>query len=144
MSLHNQAGELRGCIGHIEPDQFLSGRRRAVRGGGVQRRPRFPAVTPAEIAGLAIELLLLGPLEPIRGAEEIEIGRHGLVIEKGWLRGLLLPQVATEWKWDCRQFLAQTCRKAGLPLGCVEARRPNLAVRGGSVRERPHVPGSRR
>ena len=55
------------------------------------------------------------PLEPIVGVEEIEIGRHGLVIEKASHRGLLLPQVATQWKWDGQQFLVQTCRKAGLP-----------------------------
>jgi len=61
-----------------------------------------------------IELSLLGPLEPIAGAGEIEIGRHGLVIEKGRRRGLLLPQVATEWGWDRETFLAQTCHKAGL------------------------------
>ncbi len=58
---------------------------------------------------------MLGPFEPIASAEEIEIGRHGLLIEKGWQRGLLLPQVATEWQWDRDTFLVQTCRKAGLP-----------------------------
>jgi uncharacterized protein (TIGR00296 family) len=62
-----------------------------------------------------IELSLLGPLEPVGGPSEIDIGRHGLVVERGWSRGLLLPQVATEWGWDVETFLAHTCRKAGLP-----------------------------
>jgi len=77
--------------------------------------PRFPPVTPAELEQIEIEISLLGPLEPITGPQEIEIGAHGLVVEMGWQRGLLLPQVATEWKWDAEAFLAHTCHKAGLP-----------------------------
>jgi AmmeMemoRadiSam system protein A len=115
VTLHNRGGELRGCIGHIEPDQFLPGVVARCAVAACSADPRFPAVAQTELADLVIELSLLGPLEPITGAGDIEIGRHGLVIEKEWRRGLLLPQVATEWKWDCQQFLAQTCRKAGLP-----------------------------
>ena len=115
VSLHNRGGELRGCIGHIEPDQLLRDVVARCAVAACSADPRFPAVAPAELTDLVIELSLLGPLEPIAGAGEIEIGRHGLVIEKAWHRGLLLPQVATEWKWDSQQFLAQTCRKAGLP-----------------------------
>ena len=58
---------------------------------------------------------LLGPLEPLAVPEDIEVGRHGLVVEQGWQRGLLLPQVASERQWDREMFLAQTCHKAGLP-----------------------------
>ncbi|MEP6593741.1 MAG: AMMECR1 domain-containing protein, partial [Acidobacteriota bacterium] len=60
---------------------------------------------------------VLGPLEPIDPAQPdaITIGRHGLVAEQGARRGLLLPQVATEWGWTAAQFLRQTCVKAGLP-----------------------------
>ena len=114
VTLHKRS-ELRGCIGHIEADQSLVRvvARCAVAASSTD--PRFPAVSPAEVAELSIELSLLGPLEPIAGPDEIEIGRHGLVVEKGWHRGLLLPQVATEWKWDAHQFFEQTCRKAGLP-----------------------------
>src|SRR5262249_57525518 len=64
---------------------------------------------------LEIEISLLGPLEPIAGPEDVVLGRHGLVVERDWHRGLLLPQVATEWEWDAETFLAQTCHKAGLP-----------------------------
>jgi AmmeMemoRadiSam system protein A len=115
VTLHNRGGELRGCIGHIESDQSLPGVVARCAVAACSADPRFRAVGPAELADLVIELSLLGPLEPVGGAEDIEIGRHGLVIEKGSRRGLLLPQVATEWKWDRQQFLAQTCRKAGLP-----------------------------
>jgi len=63
---------------------------------------------------LNLEISVLSPLSDI-APEEIEVGRHGLVISRGALRGLLLPQVAVEWKWDREQFLAETCHKAGLP-----------------------------
>jgi AmmeMemoRadiSam system protein A len=107
-------GELRGCIGHLEPNQPLGSvvARCAVAAGTTD--PRFPPITPSELAQLDIEISLLGPLEPIAGPEEIEIGLHGLVIEKGWQRGVLLPQVAVEMRWDAATFLAQTCHKAGL------------------------------
>ena len=77
--------------------------------------PRFPPVTAAELPHLDFELSLLGPLEPVTAIEEIEVGRHGLVVEMHWRRGLLLPQVATEWRWDRETFVVQTCVKAGLP-----------------------------
>lgn len=114
VTLHDQAGELRGCIGHIEPNEPLGKvvARCAVAAGTTD--PRFPPITPTELAHLEIEISLLGPLEPIAGPHEIEVGRHGLVIEMGWQRGLLLPQVAKEWRWDAETFLAQTCHKAGL------------------------------
>jgi uncharacterized protein (TIGR00296 family) len=79
------------------------------------RDPRFPPLTEPELSEIEVELSLLGPLEPIAGASDFDIGTHGLVVEHGWHRGLLLPQVATEWKWDRETFLAHTCQKAGLP-----------------------------
>jgi len=109
-------GELRGCIGHIEPDEPLGRVITRCAVAACSSDPRFPAVTASELPHLDVELSLLGALEPIAGPEEIEIGRHGLVVERGWQRGLLLPQVATEWKWDAPTFLSQTCHKAGLPL----------------------------
>jgi AmmeMemoRadiSam system protein A len=114
VTLHRQ-GELRGCIGHIEINEPL-GRvvpRCAVAAASTD--PRFPPITPSELEQIEIEISLLGPLEPIAGSQEIEVGRHGLVVESGRQRGLLLPQVATEWRWDAETFLAHTCHKAGLP-----------------------------
>lgn len=114
VSLHKR-GQLRGCIGHIEADEPLVRvvTRCAVAAGSTD--PRFTPVAPDELPHISIELSILGPLESIASAGEIELGRHGVVVEQGWNRGLLLPQVATEWKWDRETFLAETCRKAGLP-----------------------------
>jgi AmmeMemoRadiSam system protein A len=114
VTLHS-GGSLRGCIGHVEDDEPL-GRvipRCAV--CSATQDPRFPVLESAELSLVEIELSLLGPLERVGGPYEIDIGRHGLVVEHGWSRGLLLPQVATEWGWDVETFLAHTCRKAGLP-----------------------------
>ena len=114
VTLH-KAGDLRGCIGHIEPTEPL-GRvvpRCAV--AACSSDPRFPPVTAAELDAIAIEISLLGPLQPIAGPQDIVAGRDGLVVERGRQRGLLLPQVATEWGWDADAFLAHTCQKAGLP-----------------------------
>ncbi len=108
-------GELRGCIGHIEANEPLAVVVPRCAVAACSSDPRFPAVSPAELPDLDLELSLLGPLEPIAGPDDIEVGRHGLVVEKDWHRGLLLPQVATEWNWDAPTFLAHTCRKAGLP-----------------------------
>ena len=116
VTLHKR-GELRGCIGHIEPTEPL-GRvvpRCAV--AACSSDPRFPPIAPDELEQIDLEISLLGPLEPIAGPQDIVVGRDGLVVERGWQRGLLLPQVATEWNWDADAFLAHTCRKAGLPAG---------------------------
>jgi AmmeMemoRadiSam system protein A len=82
--------------------------------GACRNDPRFAPVTFGEIEELDIELSVLGPLERVVHLHEIDIGRHGLVVELGRRRGLLLPQVATEWRWDRLTLVEQTCRKAGL------------------------------
>jgi AmmeMemoRadiSam system protein A len=114
VTLHTR-GELRGCIGHVEADEPVASvvSRCAILACSADNR--FAAVSVEEVALLQIELSLLGPLVPITNVDEIEIGRDGLVVEHRWHRGLLLPQVAIEWQWDREIFLAQTCRKAGLP-----------------------------
>jgi AmmeMemoRadiSam system protein A len=113
VSLHNQ-GDLRGCIGHIEATEPIGAVVPRCAVAACSSDPRFPHVTAPELEQIDIEISLLGPLEPIAGPQAIEVGRHGLVVEMGSRRGLLLPQVATEWKWDAETFLAQTCHKAGL------------------------------
>ena len=83
--------------------------------------PRFPPVQASEVKGLTIEVSVLTPPELIKvnNPEEypaqIKVGRDGLIIGKGWRRGLLLPQVPVEWDWNSREFLSQCCVKAGLP-----------------------------
>ena len=109
-------GKLRGCIGHIQADGLLGVVVPECAVAAAISDPRFPPVRAADLGDLQVELSLLGPLEPVAFPNDIEIGRHGLLIERGGRRGLLLPQVATEWRWDAETFLAQTCHKAGLPL----------------------------
>lgn len=109
-------GNLRGCIGFPEPVYPLY---EAIIHGGISaalRDPRFPPVSPAELSELHIEISVLSPLRQAM-PEEVEVGTHGLVVEQGRFRGLLLPQVPVEWGWTREEFLAQTCRKAGLPAG---------------------------
>jgi AmmeMemoRadiSam system protein A len=114
VTLHHR-GDLRGCIGHIEANQPLGDVVPRCAVAACSADPRFSPITMSELDGIEIEISLLGPLEPIAGPADVAIGRHGLVVEQGWQRGLLLPQVATEWKWDAEAFLAHTCHKAGLP-----------------------------
>ena len=114
-------GDLRGCIGHIEADEPLGRVIARCAVAAATEDPRFAAVSAAELSTVEIELSLIGPLESIVGPHEIVIGRHGLVVEHGRRRGLLLPQVAAEWRWDAETFLAETCHKAGLPLDAWRA-----------------------
>jgi AmmeMemoRadiSam system protein A len=113
-------GALRGCIGTLECRRALPEEVARVAVSAAREDPRFEPVRPSELADLDVEVSVLGPLEPIdpHDPAAIEIGRHGLVVEQGWRRGLLLPQVATEWGWDRETFLAHTCAKAGLPHDC--------------------------
>ena len=67
-----------------------------------------------ELDKLELEISVLTPLKKIQDINEIEVGKHGLVMKKGFNSGLLLPQVATEYGWDRDTFLRETCRKAGL------------------------------
>lgn len=106
-------GELRGCVGYVLP---ISSVYRAVadtaRAAAFQDT-RFHSVTLNEARELQIELSILSSPQPIK-AEELEIGRHGLLISLGGYRGLLLPQVPVEHHWDRETYLQQACRKAGL------------------------------
>lgn len=108
--------ELRGCIGYLEAIQPLWETIQECAISAASRDPRFPPVTPAELPGIGIEISVLSPLREIQDTGEIEVGRHGIFITRGFNRGVLLPQVATEYGWDREQFLAHTCRKAGLPM----------------------------
>jgi uncharacterized protein len=114
VSLHSH-GELRGCIGHIEPNEPIGKVVPRCAVAAAASDPRFPPIAADELTQIEIEISLLGLLEPIAGPNDVIVGRHGLVVQLGWQRGLLLPQVATEWQWDAETFLAQTCHKAGLP-----------------------------
>ena len=107
-------GSLRGCVGYAHPVAPLYLAVAQSARAAAFEDSRFRPVTPEEAPHLEISLSVLSPVFPIR-AEEVEVGRHGLVISLGTRRGLLLPQVPVEHGWDRETFLEQTCRKAGLP-----------------------------
>jgi hypothetical protein len=108
-------GRLRGCIGSVEPLRPLFEDVESNAVSALLHDPRFPPCNPRDFHRLSLEISVLGPRELILTAAEIEIGIHGLHVEKGRRRGLLLPQVAPEWGWEPAEFLEQVCLKAGLP-----------------------------
>jgi AmmeMemoRadiSam system protein A len=113
VSIHRH-GELRGCLGDLEPRPLSE---TIVRLAGVvaDSDPRFAPVRPDELDDLDIEISVLTPEREITAFDEIEIGRHGLIVEHGYRRGLLLPQVAVEHRWSAATLVEHTCLKAGLP-----------------------------
>ena len=112
--------ELRGCIGYPEPIFALKEAIVDSAKSASTRDPRFRAVTPKELDKLVVEVSLLSKPELVKVAKPkdylkaVKIGRDGLIVELGMNRGLLLPQVPVEWKWDVHTFLDHTCMKAGL------------------------------
>ncbi len=113
VSLHKGA-RLRGCIGYVEALKPLWLTVRECALAAALRDPRFDPVEPEELPSLRLEISVLSPMEEIQ-PDQVEVGRHGLLISRGYQRGLLLPQVAVEWGWDRERFLEETCLKAGLP-----------------------------
>ena len=113
VTLH-KADRLRGCIGYVEAVRPLCQTVRECARAAALEDLRFSPVTPDELDSLRLEISALSPLTEIR-PEQVEVGRHGLLISRGFQRGLLLPQVPVEWKWDRERFLSETCLKAGLP-----------------------------
>jgi AmmeMemoRadiSam system protein A len=107
-------GDLRGCIGYPWGDRPLRDVIVQCAIGAATEDPRFPALSPEELGEADIEISVLGPIEPVDDLKEIEVGRHGLIAEQGYRRGLLLPQVAIEHAWNREMFLSHTCLKAGL------------------------------
>jgi AmmeMemoRadiSam system protein A len=107
-------GRLRGCIGYIEARKPLYKTVAEMAMAAAFNDPRFPPLKPEELTHITLEISALSPLKEIKDIKEIEVGIHGLYITKGYNSGLLLPQVATEYKWDSLTFLKETCYKAGL------------------------------
>ena len=111
-------GTLRGCLGTLENRDGLGAEVIRCAADSACRDPRFTPVTSDELADLSVEISVLGPLEAIDAhPDAFTIGVHGLVVEHGRRRGLLLPQVAVEWGWTAVEFLDHTCVKAGLDAG---------------------------
>jgi len=108
-------GELRGCVGYVFPVASLYRTVAETARSAAFEDTRFWPITREEAPDLEVSLSILSPLRVIK-AEEVEVGRHGLLVSQHGHRGLLLPQVPVEHGWDRVKFLEQTCRKAGLPL----------------------------
>lgn len=125
VTLHSE-GHLRGCIGHIEADELLVHVVASCAISAASVDTRFPPVTLPELDRLLIEVSVLGAFEAVQVLGDIEIGSHGLLVQSGHRRGLLLPQVAPEWGWDAPAFVANTCLKAGLPPDAWSARGAKL------------------
>jgi len=109
-----KSGELRGCIGYIEGFKPLVEIVWDAAEKAALEDYRFIPVTPNELTDIDIQISVLSPPELITDINKIEVDKHGLIIEFEHNRGLLLPQVATEYGWDRETFLNQTARKAGL------------------------------
>lgn len=109
-----QRGRLRGCIGNFQSELPLFKEVAAMARASAIRDPRFYPMKEEDLDDFSIEISVLSPLKKIDEIEQIVIGQHGIYLEKGYYRGVLLPQVATEHHWDRLTFLKQTCLKAGL------------------------------
>ncbi|MEE8382489.1 MAG: AmmeMemoRadiSam system protein B [Thermodesulfobacteriota bacterium] len=114
VTLHKR-GNLRGCIGYIRAQKPLHETIKEMALAAAFQDNRFNPVKKDELKDIDIEISVLTPLKKIDSIEEIEVGRHGIYITKGYHSGILLPQVATEYGWDRNKFLEHTCTKAGLP-----------------------------
>lgn len=110
-----QKGRLRGCIGNFVSDQPLFRLVQEMSVSAATRDPRFYPMKPGDLSDFEIDISVLSPLVKASSIDEIEVGKHGIYIVKGSSRGVLLPQVATDYGWDRDEFLRQTCHKAGLP-----------------------------
>ncbi|HKM68348.1 MAG TPA: AmmeMemoRadiSam system protein A [Candidatus Acidoferrum sp.] len=106
--------KLRGCIGVVDARATLGENLVRCAADAALHDPRFSRLRAEELGELEIEISLLSPIQTIR-SDEVEIGKHGLLVEHGTRRGLLLPQVAVEHHLSREQFLGETCVKAGLP-----------------------------
>ena len=113
-------GELRGCIGFPYPTKPLAAAVQEAAVAAALYDPRFPAVRAEELSLLEVESSVLTEPRPI-SPRQVEVGVHGLIVRKGGKSGLLLPQVAVEYRWDREEFLGQTCVKAGLEPGAWKA-----------------------
>ena len=111
-------GQLRGCIGMLQAKEPLIHTVAKMARAAAREDFRFQPVQLDEVPGLKIEVSILSPPRKVTDVNEIEVGTHGLIMQQGPRRGLLLPQVPVEWGWDREEFLDQTCIKAGLARGC--------------------------
>jgi AmmeMemoRadiSam system protein A len=110
-----EGAPLRGCIGRMSAKEALIRTVREMALSAAFSDPRFPPLEKAEYAQLGVEVTVLAPMRQIASVAEIEVGKHGVYMSKGWHSAVFLPQVATEQGWGRDELLANLCYKAGLP-----------------------------
>jgi len=108
-------GELRGCIGYPLPEKPLDETIIEMAVAAATQDTRFEPLAANELKKLKIEISVLGLPEPVQEPAEVRVGSHGIIVSKGFHRGLLLPQVPVEYGWDRETYLDHGCLKAGLP-----------------------------
>jgi AmmeMemoRadiSam system protein A len=114
VTIHKQ-GRLRGCIGNMVGRGPLVELIQEMAIASATQDPRFHSLSREELSEIDIEISVLSPMRRITDVNEIEVGKHGILMSRGMFQGVLLPQVATEYGWDRETFLMHTCIKAGLP-----------------------------
>ncbi len=121
-------GQLRGCIGRLDPDRPLWENVVHAAVGAATADPRFAPVSPAELGKIRIEISVLDPPVEIRDPAEFDPAVHGIIVERDQRRGLLLPGLGAEYGWSREQTLAAACWKAGLPLDAWRDPETRLSV----------------
>lgn len=106
--------QLRGCIGYPLPYKSLYETIMDVAVSAATQDFRFQPMAQEELPKTTIEISVLSLPKPIKDVQEIEVGKHGIIVSKGLFKGLLLPQVPVEWNWDLETYLRHGCLKAGL------------------------------
>ncbi len=120
--------ELRGCIGYIISDNKLFDTVVDTAKSAAIRDPRFYPLSKQELNEIEIEISVLSPPFKMNSYDEIELGKHGLIVEEHGKRGLLLPQVPIEHNMDKEEYLSSICRKAGLPAGLWRTKTLNMKL----------------
>lgn len=119
-TIRGSAKALRGCIGYPQPLLPLAEATITSAINSATRDPRFPPMSKDELTRVVVEVSILTPPElisvetPKDYVTKVEVGKDGLIVERGVFKGLLLPQVPIEWGWNAEEFLANCCMKAGL------------------------------
>jgi len=123
-SIENGEKKLRGCIGYPYPTTPLTQAIIESSISSATQDPRFHPISSSELENVVFEISVLTPPQiikvekPSEYPSKIKVGEDGLIVEKGMFKGLILPQVPVEWKWDKEEYLCQCCIKAGLPPDC--------------------------
>jgi len=131
--------QLRGCIGYIMPIYPLYETVINVAESAALKDPRFNPVTPDELKDISVEVSVLTVPRKITDPAIIEVGKHGIIIKKGFYQGLLLPQVATDYGWDRKTFLEHTCMKAGLAKNAWKDRETEIRIFSAQVFNRESI-----